>query len=110
MAELETYYIDNDNLLRLSGLGDAANGIYLNGASVTVTIVDAATETEITGQTWPATMSYVNSSNGVYQCTLEYDLNVTEQQTLIGLVVADAGSGLRLSLRVPIIALYRQGE
>lgn len=110
MPEIETLYIDNDNLLKLSGLRDAANGIYLNGASVSVTLVDAATEVAIAGQTWPATMDHIANSNGNYQCTLEYDLIVSPQQPLIAKVVADAGVGLRLSLRVPVLASYREGE
>lgn len=110
MAEIETYFIDNNNLIKLSGLRDAANAIYLNGASVSVTIVDAATDEEIAGQTWPASMSYVNSSDGAYQVTLDYDLTVTPGQQMVAKVVADAGEGLRLSLRVPVVAMYRQGE
>lgn len=110
MAEIETLFIDNDNLIKLSGLRDAANGIYLNGASVTVTLVDASTEAEVQGQTWPSTMEYVSSSNGDYQCTLEYDLVVSPQQLIIAKVVANAGGDLRLSLRVPVVASYRAGE
>lgn len=110
MAEIETYFIDNNNLIKLSGLRDAAHGIYLNGASVSVTVIDATTDAEIAGQTWPATMEYVPESSGDYQATLDYDLIVNPAQALIAKVVADAGEGLRLSLRVPVIAKYREGE
>jgi|SRR5687768_790342 len=109
MAEIETYFIDNDNMLQISGVRDAANGLYLNGASLEVTLIDAATETEIAGQVWPAAMSYVNGSNGVYRLTLEYDLDVTSQQALIARLVGSP-NGLRLSLRIPVVASYRQGE
>jgi hypothetical protein len=110
MPEVETYFIDNDNLIKLTGLQDAANNIYLNAASVTVTIVDATTESEISGQTWPTTMTYVSGSNGDYQATLEFDLVVIDTQSLRADIVADAGAGLRLSLRVPVVAAYRQGD
>ena len=110
MPEIETLFIDNDNLIKLSGLRDAAHGIYLNGASVSVTLIDAATETEILGQTWPATLEHIADSNGDYQCTLEYDLAVMPQQPLIAKVVANAGADLRLSLRIPVVASYRVGE
>ena len=107
---VDIYYIDNDNLIELTGLRDAANNLYLSGVAVQLTMVDAATDVDISGQSWPATMSYVAGSDGDYQLTLEYDLDVTEGQTLLAKVVADAGSGLRMSLRVPVLALYRAGE
>lgn len=110
MAEVETYFIDNNNLIKLTGLRDAANALYLNGASVSVTMLDAATDAEITGQTWPLTMDYVASSSGTYQATLDYDLVVSPGQSLVAKVVANAGEGLRLSLRVPVTAKYRDGE
>lgn len=109
MAEIETYFIDNDNMIQISGVRDAANGIYLNNADFEVTLVDAATETEIVGQTWPATMSYVHESDGIYRLTLEYDLEVVDQQNLIAKLSGNP-FGLRLSLRIPVIARYRQGE
>lgn len=110
MAETETLFIDNDNLIKLTGLRDAANGLYLNGASVSLTLVDAVSEAEVAGQTWPTTMEHVTDSDGDYQCTLEYDLVVLPGQSLIAKVVANAGDGLRLSLRVPVVACHRHGE
>lgn len=107
---VDIYYIDNDNLIELTGLRDAVNSLYLSGATVQLTMVDAATDVEIGGQTWPAAMSYVNGSDGDYRLTLEYDLDVSEGQTLLAKVIADAGEGLRMSLRVPVLALYRAGE
>ena len=106
---VDIYYIDNDNMIELTGLRDAANAIYLNGASVSLTLVDSATEVEISGQTWPATMSYVNASDGDYRLTLEYDLVVQHGQSLTAHVVADAGAGLRMVIRHPVLALYREG-
>lgn len=108
--EPDIYYIDNDNMILLEGLTDAANGSFMNGASASVTIVDAATEEEIAGQTWPATMDYVSGSDGNYRATLEYDLDVSEGQTLMAFVIVDSGPGLRLSLRKPVLAIYRQGN
>jgi len=109
MAEIETYFIGNDNMLQISGVRDAANGIYLNNASLQVTLIDAATETEIAGQAWPAAMSYVSGSDGVYRLTLEYDLDVISRQVLIA-QLEGSPNGLRLSLRIPVVASYRQGE
>ena len=110
MAEREIFYRNNDNLLTLTDLKDAANEININGASVSVTVVDAATEDEIVGETWPVTMSYVNESNGTYRATLSHELVVDNQQVLIGIVTVDAGEGLYMSLRVPILVLEREGE
>lgn len=110
MAEIETLYIENDNLIRLSGLRDGAHEIYLNGATVTVTLVDAASGEEIDGETWPLTMDYISGTDGSYHAILPYDLALTGEQPLKAIVVADSGPGLRMSLRVPVIARYRDEE
>lgn len=39
--------------------------IYVNDATVTVTLYDAS-GTEVTGQAWPLTLDYIAASNGEY--------------------------------------------
>jgi hypothetical protein len=107
---VDIYYIGNDNLIELTGMRDAVQGLFLNDAAVTLTLVDAETDTEVAGQIWPETMLYVEDSNGDYHLTLEYDLVVEESQHLIAKVEATAGVGLHLSLRLPVIALHREGN
>jgi len=47
---------------------------------------------EVSGQTWPATMSYVASSNGVYRTTLENDLAVSVGSTYEAIISVTSGS------------------
>jgi hypothetical protein len=56
-------YVGSDMLLRLLGLRDAV-GVYQDGATVQATVMDAD-GTEVSGQTWPVTMSSIRNSAGI---------------------------------------------
>jgi len=84
-------YIENDNLIQLTGLQDAATSVYVNNATVTVTVTDRK-GVNVSGQSWPLTLSYVASSNGNYEGTLEDGLVLSIGQKYEAKVVADAGS------------------
>ena len=85
-------YRANSNLLELVGLKNAATGAYLNAATVTVTLQTEA-GTEISGETWPLTMSYVSGSNGDYRALLSHTLGLVSGP-VDAVVDADAGAGL----------------
>lgn len=77
MKNLLVLYIGNHNVLELQGLQDALTPQqYENNATVSVALKDSAGQA-VAGQTWPATMSYVESSDGVYRATLDADLVLT---------------------------------
>lgn len=75
-------YLQSDNLLEVTGLQNVATGAYINNATVTVTLVDAG-GTAVSGQSWPATLSYVSGSNGDYRVTLEDTLSLSENGTYV---------------------------
>ncbi len=63
--------VDSSNVLELRGLRNVVDDEYVNNAIVQATIVDANGD-EITGETWPVSLSYVAASDGVYRYTLSY--------------------------------------
>ena len=100
-TQVAVAFIDNDNVLRVTGMRNAITGTYLNSRTVTVTLTDSS-GTEVTGQSWPLTLTYVPDSDGEYRATLPYDIGVTGGQTYTARVVGDGGAGLRYSEDLPI--------
>ncbi|WP_027037883.1 hypothetical protein [Mesorhizobium ciceri] len=84
-------YVGNTNIIELSGLKSAIEGTFVNDADVSVTVKDAE-GTNITGQTWPAAMAYVASSDGIYRGILEDDLGLVDGTTYYAHIEADAGT------------------
>lgn len=103
---LQALYYLNDNRLDVTGLRDG-DGTYLNSATVTAILVDAATLVAVTGQTWPLTLAYVAASDGEYLGTIEYDVVVTTGQRLTLQVTAVSG-GVRAYWEIPVLVRVRQ--
>jgi hypothetical protein len=105
MAEL--IYLSNDHRLSLEGLfavdfaGSATHpdsgkaGDYVNDATVTVTLYKDETGNEVSGETWPLSMSYVTSSNGDYEATLSDLLSLREGRSYVAVVTVDNRIGGR---------------
>jgi len=69
-----TIWIDNNNVIEWQALTNSVTEAVDTGATMTVTIQDSS-GTEVTGQTWPATMTHVSA--GLYRATLDSDLVLT---------------------------------
>ena len=100
-------YLANDNLLVVDGLKNESDGTYLNAASVTCTLVNGS-GVPVSGQTWPLAMVYQAGSNGKYIGTLEDTLSLSEGQTYVAVIDADAGSGLKGHWEIPLKAKVRR--
>lgn len=93
-----TLRLKSDNLLVLENLKDEledlkGNTAWVNNATVSVTLYDGKDEdTEISGQSWPVTMSYISGSDGTYAATLEDGLSVARGDLVWVTATADAGS------------------
>lgn len=87
----EILYRNNDQLIELIGLKDAATGSYINDATVTVTLKDIEGNT-VTGQAWPAPMLYVAASQGDYQAILEDTLELTIGEFYVAEISATKGT------------------
>lgn len=89
-----TLYVGNDMLLTVSGLKAQTTGNWINNATVTCTLLDAAGD-QIPGATWPLTLSYVAGTNGNYRVVLPDTLSLVAGEALRCHVTADAGDGLK---------------
>jgi len=69
------FYVANDHVLELRNLRDNVSGVFINNATVVVTIKDSA-GANVTGETWPKSMPYVAASNGIYRATLDATLGI----------------------------------
>lgn len=69
----KTVYIDNGNLVKVTGLIDLSNSSYNTSATVLATL-KTASDTNVTGQSWPLTLTH--QSSGTYQGTLTSSLDL----------------------------------
>lgn len=97
-------YILNDTVIELSALADGISGAYVNDATVSVTIKDAAGSTVTGGG--PTTLSYVTDSDGVYRGVVDKALAISERVTYFAEITA-ASSGRDGFWRIPLTAAYR---
>jgi hypothetical protein len=82
-----TVYLNNTNILELNSLRSQIDESYVNDADVTVTIRDSS-GTSVSGQTWPATMSYISGSDGDYRLILDYDLAFVAKRSYTAEIIA----------------------
>ena len=81
-------YKDNDNLIELDLLKNAATGAYITTATVTLTAIHDEAGNTVSGETFPKAMSYVASSNGKYQATVDKALAIVAGRNYIAIVDA----------------------
>ena len=91
MSEVYILYDDNDMVVE-SQVKNETEGTWINDADVTVTLKDSS-GVNVTGDSWPLTMSYVTGSNGVYRATLVDTLSVTPNASYTALLSVDGGVG-----------------
>lgn len=103
----EAIYVGNTNMLELRGLRDGLTGEYLSGATVTATVKDAA-GANVTGESWPKALSYVDDSEGVYRVSLSHQLAVVAGAGYVAVIDVDADSGRRGRWELPLIAKVRR--
>lgn len=83
-------FIDNHNVLEVSGLTNTVTSTVDTGATVTVTLKTAA-DVEVVGMTWPQTISHVAA--GLYRLQLDYDLVLTAGVAYIAYIDATGTAG-----------------
>lgn len=85
-------YKDNDNLVELDLLKNAATDAYINDATVTLTAIKDSAGSTVSGETFPKTMSYVASSNGKYQASVDKLLAIVPGQNYTAIVDVVSGT------------------
>lgn len=99
--------IGNDQTLEVTGVQDEISGAYQNSKTVTATVKNII-GVEVSGQSWPLTLSYVADSNGDYRGTLEDGLVLVNGKNYIIEITVDAGSDLIAFWRWTVPATYRK--
>ncbi len=99
-------FISNDNLLSVEGLKNSSSGSFMNDATVTVRLKDSD-GSDVTGQTFPVTLSYITASDGNYQMTLENTLNMLEEGIYTATISATASGGLYAEWNLLLTATKR---
>lgn len=104
MASPETIYIMSHNIIEVTGVMNAATDTFLNGADVTLTLLDTVSGEAIVGQTWPLALTYIAGSDGDYRGTILDSIELSANQNLMAEVIVDAGAGLKRYWQRPCIA------
>lgn len=104
---MDILLIGNDHTLEVTGLQDELSPLsYLNAATVTARIKNT-NDSDVTGETWPITLSYVAASNGNYRGNISDAIAFLNGAFYIVEITADAGSGLLAFWRKEVVAQYR---
>jgi hypothetical protein len=106
MTTITLLYIGNDNILEVCHVRQELTGDFLNSATVSVTLFDED-GTEVTGDTWPKPMPYVDSSKGVYRALLPASLDLLPNGRYVAEINVDAGAGLLGQWSVNCVARVR---
>ena len=103
---MKLIYLNNDNLLSVSGLKNASSGSYMNNATITATIKDSG-GVNVSGQTFPVTLTYLADSDGNYHATLENTLSMADGTIYKATISATSSSGLYAEWEMEIKATKR---
>ena len=99
-------YYSNDNTLEVRDLAKSGTGSAISDAVVTVTVIKEDTYAKVSGQTWPATLSYVAAST-LYRGTLKDDMVLVPEEKLIAQLTASGGDNLVGYWEMPLIVKTR---
>lgn len=102
----EILYDENDMVVEIRGLANEVTGEYLNAATVNCTLKDSA-GVSVSGQSWPTTMTYVTSSDGVYRAIIGYAAGTVASSTYTLQIDVNGGAGLRGQWSIPCVCRRR---
>ena len=101
-------YLDNDMTIEADKVLNNVTQLNINKASAVVTVALAATSANVSGESWPLSLSYVNGSSGKYRANLSNNLVVAQNTKYIGTLIIDGGADLRGQWVLPIIVRDRR--
>lgn len=108
MATAREWYKNSDNIVRLDNQYDTYTAAYLNSATVTATLKDLA-GTEVTGVSWPVTLTYVSASNGQYIAVVDKTAAVTVGLSY-RLEITLVQSGIDKFYSIPLVIVEDDGQ
>jgi hypothetical protein len=86
-----TVFVANSNVLELQGLKSAIENVFVNDATVTVTLKDSS-GASVSGQSWPTTMAYVAASSGNYRAIMKDTLALIAGASYTAFIEVNAGA------------------
>lgn len=92
-------FLDNDNIVRLSGLFDNALDEYVTDAVVKITIYDL-NDVPLTGATWPITLVPDSVKPGDYFAVIPKEIPFVDKQKYMGEVIAEGGINAQWSIEI----------
>jgi hypothetical protein len=84
-------WIGNTNIAQMTGVINGLTGEFDDGASLNITLYESDGTTPVTPQSWPTQM--FNEPGGVYNATLDPDLDLSLNHTYIAVVDGTGGGG-----------------
>jgi len=88
---MERLIVGSDNLVKVVDLYDVAAASYVTSATVEGTLYDKS-GTEVTGVTWPITLSYQAGTDGEYHGVIPDAANITAGKRYSLHIEADDGA------------------
>lgn len=101
-------FIGNDSNIHFQHVHHSLSLTLVRSATVAFTLVESGTLTQVTGQTWPSSMTLTNSETAHWIGPLVNSLVLAQSQFYQANVTFDIPGGIRQSWRVPIQAIYRE--
>ncbi len=101
-------FVNNDNYVELSALKNAITDVFINDATVTVTVKDTdGIEIGLpSGESFPKTMAYVADSDGIYRVTFDKETEWIVGTKYVATIIATS-SGLDAEWTIDIIVKVR---
>jgi len=101
--------IGNDSNLRLAELRHVLSGTLITSADIQFTIVLSGGNWQVTGQSWPSSMTLVNTETALWVGPLVNSMVLAEGEHYEARITANAGTGVLGFWRLPIRAIVREG-
>lgn len=102
-------YVDNTNIITVSGVASLVTGELIDDAALTLTVLDKDGE-EVAGQTWPWTMPPVVGQAGTYRGIIKDTVALVAGQTYTAVIEANAGPDLIAHWEFVFTPETRRGE
>jgi len=102
---MHALYIDNANIVELSGLSNGMTDTPVGAAAVSVTLTDAAGD-ELPGTVWPVTMYAVDGSPGTFRGVIPATVGLALNDT-VTMHVDAAADGMTGAWRAQVRTAYR---
>lgn len=107
MSNITVIFTGNDTVLEVAKLRNGLTGDMLNGADVSVTLLDGMSQ-PVDDVSWPLSLLYVAESEGIYRVTLPYSMPLQPNARYTAAISVNGGPGLVASWELECVARLRE--